>query len=115
MGYRSEVAIALAEPAATLVRTLCEHDKNLRVFIRDDSDELIGFDSSQDSFDVLKVYWSYIKWYEGYLDVNTMETILSNIDEDDYLFIRIGEDTSDIEERGGFYDSDMYISRAISL
>ena len=57
-----------------------------------------------------------MKWYDSYTEVQQMETFLYNLLEDDtYLFLRIGEETDDMETQGHYWESDMYIQRSISL
>ena len=61
-----------------------------------------------------KLYWDYVKWYDGYDEVGFIEEFLESIPDEDYRFIRLGEDSDDNEERGEYFDSDIYISRSIS-
>ena len=117
MGYRSEVAIALTSEAANKLFVLQEFCPELKELIND-ADETSHFDkqSIDRGFDT-KLYWNHIKWYDTYTEIQQMETFLYQILEDDeaFLFLRIGEETDDMESRGHFWESDMYIQRSISL
>ena len=43
---------------------------------------------------------AYAKWDESYPDVNAVMDVLDNADEEDYYFIRVGEDDGDIDRDG---------------
>lgn len=50
-------------------------------------------------------YWEDKKWYEDDpINLMVME-VLDNIEEEDYLFIRLGEDLCDIEVKGTYFDN----------
>ena len=117
MGYRSEVAIALTSEAANKLFVLQDFCPELKQLIND-ADETINFDKkSIDQGRDTKFYWNYIKWYDTYTEIQQMETFLHNILEDhcDFLLLRIGEETDDMETQGHYWESDMYIQRSISL
>jgi hypothetical protein len=104
-------------------------------------DEIAGkcFDSTYDINVHLSVnkenrtiafYEDGLKWYESYADVKAHERLYEIAEEyaEQYgsetmnnpvscAFIRIGEETDDVEERGGGYDpwNIMYVSRSIEM
>ena len=104
-------------------------------------DEVAGkcFDSTYDINEHLTVnkqnrtiafYEDGVKWYESYADVKAHERLYEIAEEyaEQYgsetmnnpvscAFIRIGEETDDVEERGGGYDpwNIMYVSRSIEM
>ena len=104
-------------------------------------DEVAGkcFDSTYDINEHLTVnkqnrtiafYEDGVKWYESYADVKAHERLYQIAEEyaEQYgsetmnnpvscAFIRIGEETDDVEERGGGYDpwNIMYVSRNIEM
>ena len=49
--------------------------------------------------------WEHLKWYADYDDVAFIESLLRNLDDDDYYFIRVGESNDDTEIHGGFWDN----------
>ena len=62
-----------------------------------------------------KWYWDYVKWYDGYECVDFIESFLADcIPEEDYRLVRIGEDNDDVEERGDYWDAEIYVQRTIS-
>ncbi len=95
MGYRSEVGLAITkdvyETAPEEVKKFLESDLN-----KEETEEAVLF------------YANYIKWYEEDMEVRATEKWLESLkldNFDDYMFIRIGEDISDLEEHGGFCDN----------
>lgn len=115
MGYRSEVALALAQDAAKLFKALCDHNSDLNQLIEDsDHTEAWSKEEIEQGY-TTKFHWTYIKWYDGYLEIDQIQEFMNNIDEHEWHFLRIGEDTEDIDQQGAFWESDMYITRAISL
>ena len=75
-------------------------------------------------------YWFFDdwKWYPSYPDIGQMETFMTRLDDDTemnseiilnkesncgYAFIRLGEETEDIEHRGDTYDYELYVQRDI--
>tara|TARA_B100000519_G_C14217882_1_gene425965 strand:+ start:697 stop:1050 length:354 start_codon:yes stop_codon:yes gene_type:complete len=117
MGYRSEVAIALTSDAARKLLVLQDFCPELKQLIND-ADDTLHFDkeSINQGYDI-KLYWNHIKWYDSYTEIQQMEAFLYNILSDDceYLLLRVGEDTEDMETQGHYWESDMYIQRSISL
>jgi len=107
MGYRSEVAIQLSDDAARLLYAVAEHQGELKELL-EEAETTIDFEADDIGG---KLHWDSIKWYDGFLAV---ETIMMTIPDDDFHFIRIGEETDDITQRGASYDSDMYVQRAIA-
>ena len=119
MGYRSDVGLALTQPAVhTLHQKLNALDKNSEAFSVV-SDFLVYADKHlEDADSGAEVYlWEGIKWYEEFSDVGFIENLLTELDWSDFLFIRIGEDWNDIDVRGNFWDNpfDLGISRSITI
>ena len=123
MGYRSEVCIGLTDDGMRLLRTMMDHlpDDHEAHSLLKDAQTMRGCgpwsdghkDSTTDCED--KMHWDYIKWYEGYECVEFVERFLSEcIPEEDYRFVRIGEESDDVEERGEYWDAEIHIHRSIS-
>ena len=123
MGYRSEVCIGMTDDASRLFRTILEHlpeNHEARSLVKDaktarhshpweDQHKTPNVDCED------KLYWDYIKWYEGYECVDFIETFLADcVPEEDYRFVRIGEETDDVEERGEYWDAEIHVQRTIS-
>ena len=57
--------------------------------------------------------WSWVKWYDSYKEIGLIDEFLNVLPYDSFGFIRLGEETDDIEHRGSPSDFDMYVSRSI--
>ena len=99
MGYRSEVAIAIENEAfkELLEKAKAENKSDL---------ELIQSASIYRTDKFTTLYFTWMKWYEGYEDVEFVESFIREIP---HVFKRIGEDYDDIESlEGDVTDHDMY-------
>ena len=104
MGYRSEVAVRLSEQAAEVVKIFCKLDKRINQLVND-------ADISDLQSGCLQ--WSWIKWYDGYEDIDAFNAMLDQIGSEDYGLIRLGEEIEDIDYQGCPSDFDMYVNRSI--
>ena len=106
MGYRSEVYLRIAEPLIEVVDAARKLDENLDKMLSDGEAERI--DEAKTDF-----YWEYTKWYDTYPEVRAVESLLDMLQDDDYGFIRLGEEQGDIEQKGYPSEYDMYTSTAV--
>ena len=62
-------------------------------------------------------YWDGFRWYSRDCDVAFLEDYLAELDWDQYLYIRVGEDLSDIDYHGGLWDNPfgMCLTRGIEF
>jgi len=105
MGYRSQVAIAL----------------NKHTFWKEVGEDIIYFqdcDIIQQREGVVTFIWEDVKWYSSYSDVEAIEKLLERIsllqdDYEGYAFIRVGEETGDIETRGEPWHFDLRVHTEI--
>ncbi len=123
MGYRSDVCVALTDDAMRLFRTLVDHLPESHEIHMLLNDAQTGYNphpwgeshKNPDESCEEKLYWEGIKWYEGYECVDFIQAfMLDCIPEEDYKFIRIGEDSDDVETSGAYWDADIWVQRAIS-
>ena len=125
MGYRSEVCIGFTDAAGRLFKTMLDHlpdDHEVRDLVKDAEqnftqnilDKAAPLSTERLSDYEGKLYWNYVKWYQRFDDVGFIEDFLSAIPDEDYRFVRIGEDQDDSENRGEYYDAEIYINRSIS-
>ena len=123
MGYRSEVCIGLTDDAARLFRTILDHlpeHHELRQLVKDAhtsrNHHPWGEEHKTEDKDCEdKLYWDGVKWYDGFEDVDFIEAFITDcIPEEDYKFVRIGEETDDVDERGDYWDAEIYVQRSIS-
>ena len=121
MGYRSDVAIAIHKDLQGDFLTFLNTEKLMSEIFGDHSD-----------FDLDKNYqgdghWLFtadqIKWYatwEEFADIQMFEKFMDAMEEDvekreKFRFLRIGEEIEDIEYRGDWYASDIYVRRSIQV
>ena len=104
MGYRSEVALALCSEADELLKANAKWIPELAELIKD---------SESDAEE--RYFWSSIKWYESFPEIDAMNRFLAFLECHDYQFgfIRLGEEEDDIERMGHPSEYDMYIQRSI--
>jgi len=106
MGYRSEVCLVLSEEADQLFQINIKMIPALKDFVK-------GAENSSDR----RYYWCDVKWYEGYEEVDSVNSFMNFLEETDYDhygFIRIGEEMNDVVELGTPSQYDMFVSRSIS-
>jgi len=115
MGYRSEVLLIVGKEVMPLFLTAMATEseaKDLCFRYRDHCEKDYGEMGS------LLFSWTYLKWYDSFDSVAAIENFMDLCDTEDleehYRFVRIGEDTSDTEERGFFAECSANICRAIN-
>lgn len=107
MGYHSEVVITLSKEAKKILEekldNLSKEEKENIESIFSGSDAHFIHESGAELY-----HWEWIKWYNNYPEVAFIENFLNGLDDEghneDYCFLRIGEDLGDIEQQGFFYD-----------
>lgn len=115
MGYRSDVALALTKKGKEqLMRSL--ESEQTSIAAREQVPRLLGWadkhlteDDGSESW-----YWDQIKWYtdwpDDFADIYFIETFLSELDEEEFYFVRIGEEIDDNEIRGLWWNNPFGIS-----
>lgn len=112
MGYRSDVCLCLKNRLLPRFDDLLSSDEAAKSV-----DGLLG-DAEHISDDETGAglwLWQDVKWYADNEDVATIEHLLNCVDEADFLFIRIGDDSDDTEVQGCYWDNPfgLYLSRQI--
>ena len=54
-------------------------------------------------------YWDWLKWYQSFVEIEFIESLLENMAQKNYSFIRMGEDYDDLEMRGNFFDNPFHL------
>tara|TARA_Y100000310_G_C20583430_1_gene764151 strand:+ start:784 stop:1134 length:351 start_codon:yes stop_codon:yes gene_type:complete len=114
MGYRSEVLLIVGPEVMPLFLTALAREPKARelCFVHRDQ-----YQKDYEEVGSMLFNWSWLKWYDSFDDVKAIEDFMDNCDtedlEDHYRFVRLGEDSGDIEERGQFAAYEACISRAI--
>jgi len=112
MGYRSDVGLALSKIGASrLQEKLNSLDKNSEAFFN--VTELLGYaykHLKHEESGAELYLWDYLKWCDSFSDVRFIEDLMLELEDDDFLFLRIGEDMNDNEEKGSFWDNPFELS-----
>ena len=118
MGYRSDVGWACDPAVAEVIGAVLElnpkeSNPDVHSLVDEGRDSHWGYDRTD------RLFFESVKWYQSYHDVDMFNRLMEHLDanglDDFYGFIRIGEETDDIEQRGVPYEYDMYISRSIEI
>lgn len=104
MGYRSTVYLRINAPIVEVVQAAAKLDPKLEEILKQGQEE---FGSDTD------YYWESIKWYDERPDIRAIEDMLDELDDDDFGFIRLGEEQGDIENKGMPYDYEMYTQTTV--
>lgn len=108
MGYRSEVALTLTKQDA--IRLLDEATNASEI-----TSEFLGYAKLiKHSDEYVTFYWDWVKWYDGYEDVDFVNAFCSKLLDEDkaYAFKRIGEDNEDYES---FFNGDYAIDECVEF
>lgn len=100
MGYRSNVYLKTTTEGWLLMRRF----NNL---VKDKCDKPLAYaDVEQSTSGCYKVTFLDIKWYDSYAQVQNFNKVLDQYEEQEipYSFIRIGEETDDVEWRHNYVD-----------
>ena len=106
MGYRSEVYLRIAKPLVEVVDAARKLDDNLDKMLSDGAE--VGLEGNKTDF-----YWEDTKWYDSYPEVQAVESLLDMLQDDDYGFIRLGEEDGDIDRKGDPACYDIYIQTSV--
>lgn len=121
MGYYSDTAIALSDKG---VKVLNERLGNADAAVAHEVKQLLESAKYHKTDPVTKSevwHWQDVKWYQYdpvyFPEIDFIEKLLNALDEDDFRFIRIGEDYDDTEVRGLFTENpfDLELARGILL
>ena len=112
MGYRSEVAFAIAPPLVDKFLAVMAASEKVRDLVKynEKYQEGIQFDKYEKG-DIF-VHLGSIKWYDGYEEIDKIKEFFAEHYEDgeDFVrFVRIGEDLDDTEVMGYYQDDTIYI------
>ena len=122
MGYRSDVGLALTKAGVDAMHrklahhSLGEESRKIIVNFFNNADKHNREKSGEEGW-----FWGYIKWYTDdpvyYPEVDFIEKLLAELDEEDFRFIRIGEDYDDTDVRGTFWENpfDLELGRCITF
>ena len=122
MGYRSEVVIAISKDLMPHFLTVFAKEPGCRPMVFKDHDYM---NENYDGEETFIVSWSGIKWYEGYPEIDALNHFLDKCEGDEiegieepwehFRFLRLGEDTEDMVEKGYMHACDICFHRSISF
>ena len=100
MGYRSDVYLKTTKDGfKALEKEIKKNELGYELWTTPDGVYINGNE--------ITVEWTYLKWYEEYEDVRTIEDAIdTTCDKYPIHFIRIGEDVEDVDDR--YYYPDCY-------
>ena len=126
MGYRSQVVLVIGkeiQPHFMAALSVCNP---ATVLVFNDSDRF-DRDYYQDGSGHWLIHWNGLKWYDSYEEIKTLQKFVEATVDDcyelgeddgessDYIkFVRVGEDSDDIEHLGYGFD-DVYASTSIAF
>lgn len=115
MGYYSSVAIVVKKDDYSrfvhrdILKYSLDEQKNILYFV-----QKVGTVSKYRRENLIFIFWKDVKWYEGDTIINAITDNLLNDNKDDqYEFMRIGEDYDDFEHRVTFSDFYLDLRREI--
>lgn len=111
MGYRSEIVLVVGKEALPLFMTALAREPEARTLCYSLADKVLD-----DYCDGAVLFqWDHIKWYDCFKEIVAIEEFMNDCDseglDEHYRFVRVGDETDDIEERG--YGFDVYITRSV--
>lgn len=110
MGYRSDVGLLLSKHGVSVLHARL-NDKSLPEETRQDVLEFM--DRAVTHFQHKATgaeawLWQWVKWYDtdpyAFPDVKFIAETIRDLPDEDYRFIRVGEDYEDTEVEGDFFD-----------
>jgi len=115
MGYRSDVRITVSKKGYEELKKFVEDYLKDKVK-EDEMNEwnlLNSIDIKMEGEEQVYLGWNYLKWYEGYKEVDAIMEGLNYLEENEYSYryMIIGEDYTDVEEMSndGKKDKDNYL------
>jgi hypothetical protein len=126
MGYRSEVLLAVSEKAMPHFLAVLAKEPEARPLIFKHHDHL---DQNYDGEGTMLVVWHSLKWYESYPEIKAINSFIEeceadmlegfDLEESDYQgahvrFVRLGEDSDDVDMKGELHSWDIGVSRSLS-
>ena len=118
MGYRSQVVLAISKELIPFLLLATSKNKEAEELVFKHADT---FDRNYENDNSWLLVWEGIKWYEGYADIDAIETFLDDAEHGDwkitdgdgnevhseelFRFARVGEEHGDVDVRGsGYWD-----------
>ena len=108
MDYYSEIVVSMSPRLASVFEALLEHHSPLE-------DLCNGADIFERTKFGLLIRWGHFRWYHGITAIDDFMNFLTGFEETDFKYIRIGEDTDDIERFGTYSGIGMRLIQKIEI
>lgn len=104
MGYYSEAALVFTAKGAETMRSMID-EQQLGMALRtrnflEESMHAVDSESHAEFF-----HWNSVKWYLMFEEITCINSVMEELDDEDFLFIRIGEDFEDLEIQGRYWEN----------
>lgn len=113
MGYRSQITFVVEKPLVSSLLTLFATNPTVREMLTCDN----PIEKNANGDMLFQIDW--IKWYDDFDDVQTLEGWMDSRDDDDheqsYSFHRLGEEFGDHDSRGFSQAWEVYPSQRLSI
>lgn len=105
MGYYSEAALVFTAKGAETMRSMIDEQQlgmalRTRNFLEEANTHSIDSESRAEFF-----HWDSVKWYLMFEEIACINSVMEELDDEDFLFIRIGEDFEDLEIQGSYWEN----------
>ena len=103
MGYYSKVVIGLSEEANQFLQKELDILKadGMKKDVWEEVEHLFNVRFQKGRYNKAYIYrMDWVKWYKTFSEVNWIENFLSSLDLEEFRFLRIGEDSGDVEFYG---------------
>ena len=122
MGYRSEVVLAVSKDLMPHFLGVFAKSPDTRALVFKHNDHI---NENYDGKETFIVSWNDIKWYESYPEIDAINSFIEDCEGDEiegleepwdhFRFMRLGEDTEDMVEKGYLHACDICFHRNISF
>lgn len=104
MGYYSETALVFTAKGAETMRSMIDEQQlGMALRTRNFLEEAMYAVDSKSRAEFF--HWDSIKWYQMFEEIACINSVMEELDDEDFLFIRIGEDFEDLEIQGRYWEN----------
>lgn len=104
MGYYSEAALVFTAKGAETMRSMIgEQQLGMALRTRNFLEESMHAVDSESRAEFF--HWDSVKWYLVFEEIACINSVMEELDDEDFLFIRIGEDFEDLEIQGSYWEN----------
>ena len=108
LDYYSELVVTMSPRLTNIFEALIEHHETMENLCN-------SANIYEPSKDGLLLKWERVRWYQGFSPIDDFMNFLSGFAEEEFKYIRIGEDTDDIEHFGKFHGIGVRLIQKIEI